>query len=322
MKKTSEAAFQPTRHNRLISHGPDPRNEYVDRLQFIKSRLRQAGGLPGATVDQQISLLEELSTFELGRFLLENRGLNAYWTHQMVTYPPGAAWTRSLSDLEYQIFEKLPVVLATRERFGIFRQQVQAMLRPGLALASVPCGLMGDLLLLDYDRQPDITLVGIDLDQHALNNALVLAKERGLADRLSLHCEDAWTLRLNSEIDILTSNGLNIYEPDDLRVKALYHSFFYGLKPGGTLITSFLTPPPTLSAESPWNFTEIDAESITLQHILFVRIIEAKCSAFRTHAQTAAQLEDTGFVNIRFIDDRARMFPTVIARRPPGYCKL
>ena len=322
MKKTSEATFQPTSHNRLISHGTDPRNEHIDRLQFIKSRLRQAGGLPGATVDQQISLLEELSTFELGRFLLENRGLNAYWTHQVVTYPQGAASILSISSLEYRIWEKVPMVLATRERFGIFRQQAQGLLRPGLVLASVPCGLMSEVLMLDYNRKPDITLIGIDLDQCALNGALVLAKERGLADKLSLYCEDAWTLTLNNEIDILTSNGLNIYEPDDVRVRALYRSFFNGLKPGGTLITSFLTPPPALSAESPWNFAEIDAESLALQHLLFVRIIEAKFSAFRTHAQTTAQLEDTGFVNIRFIDDRARMFPTVIARRPHGYCKL
>lgn len=289
-------------------------------MQVIKQRLREAGDLLGTTVEQQVSLLEELSTFELGRFLLENRGLNAYWTHQLVTYPHGAASTLSISALEYRIFAKLPLVLATRERFGIFRRQVQAMLRPGLALASVPCGLMGELLLVDYDREPDVTLTGIDLDQYALNGALVLAKERGLADKLSLHCEDAWSLRLNNKIDILTSNGLNIYEPDDVRVKELYRLFFNALKPGGTLITSFMTPPPTLSAESPWNFTEIDAESLALQHLLFVRIIEAKCNAFRTHAQTTAQLEDTGFVNIRFIDDRARMFPTVIAQRPLAYC--
>jgi SAM-dependent methyltransferase len=289
-------------------------------VQVIKQRLREAGDLFGTTVEQQVSLLEELSTFELGRFLLENRGLNAYWTHQLVIYPHGAASTLSISALEYRIFAKLPLVLATRERFGIFRRQVQAMLRPGLALASVPCGLMGELLLVDYDREPDVTLTGIDLDQYALNGALVLAKERGLADKLSLHCEDAWSLRLNNKIDILTSNGLNIYEPDDVRVKELYRLFFNALKPGGTLITSFMTPPPTLSAESPWNFAEIDAESLALQHLLFVRIIEAKCNAFRTHAQTTAQLEDTGFVNIRFIDDRARMFPTVIAQRPLAYC--
>jgi hypothetical protein len=56
--------------------------------------------------------------------------------------------------------------------------------------------------------------------------------------------------------------------------------------------------------------------SLLPPHLLFVRIIDAKWSAFRTHAQTMTQLEDAGFVDITFIDDRARMFPTVIARKP------
>jgi hypothetical protein len=29
-----------------------------------------------------------------------------------------------------------------------------------------------------------------------------------------------------------------------------------------------------------------------------------------------AQLKEAGFVDIRFIDDRARMFPTVVAQKP------
>jgi SAM-dependent methyltransferase len=316
MKNPPESQASDTSHNPLISHGADSQNGWEDLLQAIKARLREAGDLPGATVDQQVSLLEQLSTFELGRFLLENRGLNAYWTHQLVTYRQGAEPAGSLSPLEVRIFEKLPAVLATRERFGIFRQQLQTLLKPGLALASIPCGLMGELLLLDYDGQSDITLTGIDLDQEALNGALALAKERGLADRLSLRCEDAWISGPGGEFDVLASNGLNIYEPDDARVKALYRSFFNALKPGGTLVASFLTPPPALSEESPWNLTEVDHESLALQHLMFVRIIEAKWSAFRTHAQTMAQLEEAGFVDIRFIDDRACMFPTVVAQKP------
>ena len=303
-------------HDRLISHGTSSQAGHDDLAQTIRLRLRAAGDLPGASVDQQIALLDELSTFELGRFLLENRGLNAWWTHQLVTYLPGAAAASSKGSLEHQIFEKLPAVLATRERFGIFREQLQALLKPRMTLASVPCGLMGELLLLDYASHPDAMLVGIDLDQQALNAALALAKERGLAERLSLRCEDAWAPSLRGAADVLTSNGLNIYEPDDARVTALYRSFFDMLKPGGQLVTSFLTPPPALSAQSPWNMQEIDPQALALQHLLFVRVIEAKWSAFRTHDQTAKQLEDAGFADIRFINDRARMFPTVIARKP------
>nr|WP_199242107.1 hypothetical protein [Paraburkholderia sp. BL8N3] len=181
MKNANGPVAQATRHDQLISHGAGSPDHYGDLLQSIKSRLRLAGDLPGATVDQQIRLVDKLSAFELGRFLIENRGLNAYWTHQLVTYRPGTVSAGSISDLEYRIFEKLPVVLATRERFGIFRQQLQALLRPGLALASVPCGLMDELLLLDYELHPDVTLTGIDLDQLALNDASDLAQERRLS---------------------------------------------------------------------------------------------------------------------------------------------
>ncbi|MFR9750117.1 SAM-dependent methyltransferase [Nocardia sp. 004] len=282
----------------------------------MKPRLRAAGDLPGATVDQQIALLEQLATFDLGRFLLENRGLNAYWTHQLITSPPGTRTARDPDDLEYRIFETMPLINASRERFDIFRQQLQKLLSPGSIIASIPCGLMAELLLLDYDGLDDVTLIGIDLDRAALDAALALAGERGLADRLSVRRADAWATGLNAEVDALVSNGLNMYEPDDDRLTALYRSFFDSLKPGGTLITSIITPPPSVSADSPWRMDEIDTDSLALQDVLFTRLIEVKWNNFRTYARTRNQLEQAGFSDIEFIDNRTRIFPTVIAHKP------
>jgi cyclopropane fatty-acyl-phospholipid synthase-like methyltransferase len=85
---------------------------------------------------------------------------------------------------------------------------------------------MSELLLLDYAHQPDVSLVGIDLDHEALDGAFALAREHGLEDRLSLRLDDAWEMRFDNEFDVLTSNGLNIYESDEARVDALYRSFF------------------------------------------------------------------------------------------------
>lgn len=300
--------------DRLISHLSDDRADLPALLQSIESRLRQAGDAPGAPVAQQIEILHALASFELGRFLLANRGLDAYWTQRVVTYRADAA-PAGMGALERRVFEQLPAVLATRERFGIFRQQLQALLRPGIVMASVPCGVMGDLLSLDYSGAPGARLLGIDLDPRALEGAQALAAQAGLAERVSLRRDDAWAAMRQVRADVLTSNGLNIYEPDDARVTALYRSFFESLNPGGTLVTSFLTPPPPLSAESPWKLEMLDKESLALQHLLFVRIIEAKWSAYRTHAQTLAQLQEAGFTEIVFIDDRAHMFPTVLARK-------
>lgn len=300
----------------VISHGADSDVAWEARLDAIRGRLREGGDALGASVARQLALLDELTGFELGRFLLINRGLNAQWTHRVVTYIPGTAADGSL---EQTVFEKLPATLATRERFGLFRTELQALLRPGAVMASVPCGIMGELLLLDYAQHQDVRLMGIDQDREALAGAATLASQRGLADQVSLRCADAWQPGFSEEADVVTSNGLNIYEPDDARVTALYRTFFEMLKPGGHLVTSFLTPPPALSAESPWRTAAIDQTALALQHLLFVRIIEAKWSAFRTHAQTARQLEEAGFEDVRFIDDQARMFPTVVARKAERY---
>ncbi len=298
----------------LISHSADTQDFSKDFLRSVEARLREMGDMPGFTVEQQIRLLKDLASFDLGIFMLKNQGLNAYWTHKVVTHISGQTSTHQMSDLEYQILEKFPMILATRERFGIFRQQLQARLKPGLTLASVPCGIMGELLLLDYGSNPNINLIGVDLDRQALNGAQAEAEKRGLASYLSLRREDAWDLSLSQEVDILASNGLNIYEPDDTRVTALYRTFFNALKPGGTLITSFITPPPP--KESPWNLAELDQKSLSLQALLSLRLIEGRWSAFRTHAQTKAQLEEAGFTDITFIDDRARIMPTVLAQKP------
>jgi len=303
------------KHTRLISHELQADDALETLLDAHRARIQGLGDLPHATIAQQLDLLEQLVEFELGRFLLQNRGLNAYWTHHLVTYPAHARTVDFSNDLHRLIYDSLPAVLATRERFGIFRQQLQARLASKQCLASIPCGLMGDQLMLDYTQHTGIRLLGVDLDEEALDGAQALAQERGLADHLSLRHADAWALNLDNEIDLLASNGLNIYEPDDAKVINLYRIFFKALKSGGTLVTSFMTPPPPLSAESPWKMNLLDPKILGLQQLLFTRILDAKWNVFRTHAQTRQQLETAGFTQIEFIDDHASLFPTVIASR-------
>jgi len=304
--------------NRLISYGVAFKAAvpHEQTLKAVKARLRAGGDTPEGSLDEQLALADAMSTFALGRFLLAHRGLDAYWTHRIVTYTPESPTKRKAPALEQILFERLPAVLATRERFAFFRRELQAMLKPDMVLASVPCGWMGDLLLLDYSAVPGVSLIGLDLDPRALAGARALAEKQGFAGRLSLRQIDAWNMRLHDKADVLTSNGLNIYEPDEARVTALYRQFFEALKPGGQLVTSFLTPPPSLSAQSPWDMDAISPDMLALQQMLFLRVIDARWSAFRTHEETFVQLEAAGFAQVRFIDDRARMFPTVVAHKP------
>ncbi|KAB7765274.1 class I SAM-dependent methyltransferase [Xanthomonas maliensis] len=302
----------------LISHSPDPPPQDEALLRSVRSRLIAAHADAPAQLDVLLCQVDALWTFEFGRFLLRNRGLNADWAHQIVTYRPGTLTPASTPALQYALFERLPSMLATRERFGIFRRQLQRLLRPGLTLASIPCGYMSELLTLDYRHCPDVRLLGSDLDPQALEGARALAQQHGLERQVALQLADAWAPGEPDSVDVLTSNGLNIYEPDDARVVALYRAFFARLRPAGMLVTSCLTPSPAQSAQSPWKLAAIDACAAHLQAQLFREVIQTHINV-RTPAHTRAQLERAGFVDVRVIEDSAGIFPTFIASKPgPG----
>ena len=134
---------------------------------------------------------------------------------------------------------------------------------------------MRDLLARDYRGRSGVTLIGIDIDEESLAAAR-LADAYGLARVASFVCEDAWSLTANGAYDLLASNGLSIYEPTDARVTSLYRAFARALKPGGTLVTSFLTPPPTVDPTSPWDMRRIDPVALRLRKLVFVYILDAR----------------------------------------------
>jgi SAM-dependent methyltransferase len=274
-----------------------------------KARLKAA---PKHTLplDQELSLLEQLTQFELGRFLLLNKGLNGYWTSYVILHGPQK---QSLSPLEDWLINKAPVVRATQERFAIFKSNLQQLLTSGMTIASIPCGLMDDLLGLDYAPYHDINLVGIDLDEGSLALASDNAKKIDPKVNVSLVKKNAWDLGAYEQYDIITSNGLNIYEPDDQKVVALYKEFFKALKTTGVLVTSFLTPPPALSPYSPWK--DFDAAQVLKQKAVFGDILQVGWQTFRTEQQTKDQLIQAGFSDIEVIYDTQGMFPTIIAKK-------
>ncbi len=286
----------------LITHHEDASLD----LNRIQTRLQSSGNL-ALPLEEELELLEQLTQFELGRFLLKNKGLNGYWTYYIILHGP----TKSdLHPLEHWLLNKAPTVKATQERFQIFRHELQSRLQSGMTLASIPCGRMDDLLGLDYSKVSDIQLVGIDLDRQSLVLAQDVANTYGYKNVSLLH-KDAWNLGAKAQYDIITSNGLNIYESDDQKVIELYKEFFSALRPNGVLITSFLTPPPALSPESSWkNYNPEDART---QKAIFGDIIGVAWQTFRTESKTREQLEEVGFKSVDIIYDSQGMFPTVVA---------
>ncbi len=62
-----------------------------------------------------------------------------------------------------------------------------------------------------------------------------------------------------------------------------------------------------------WNFSAMNQEDLLLQKIIFVDILATKFQCYRSTALTKKQLEAVGFSQIEFIQDKANMFPTVVA---------
>lgn len=291
----------------LITHRTT--DEHDKAFQVIRERIQASDSLTFSR-ESTLKLFEELAEFDLGRFLLGNRGLNGYWTAYLILHGPKI---KPKHPLEKWLIEKAPGVVATRERFGIFQKLVRERLRPGMTVASIPCGLMDDLITLDYRNTPDVKLVGIDLDQKSLDLAQENARKHGLQNNSKFIKKSAWRLDRGGEFDIIVSNGLNIYVADDEKIISLYHSLGRVLKPGGILITSFMTPPPQLSPESTWR--DLDPENLKKQKALFSDIIQASWQSFRTEAQTRKQLEAAGLKIVNVIYDKCGLFPTIVAEK-------
>ena len=294
----------------LISHGFDVD---TDPIRALKRRVRIRGDSCNGSVEEQLGLVDELDSFPLGRWLLRNHGLNSEWTDYVISSAPAS---EDLScDLERFLVYGAPTMIATRERFGHFQQAIQAELPTASRVASVPCGRMADLLTLDYENASDVAIVGLDLDPDALRLADRLASERGLSSKVRLRKTDAWRMRLAPEFDVITTNGLSIYEPSEARVADLYTRLAAGLIPGGLLVTSYLTAPPSVRKDSLWDCDAVDFEALRLQTLIFMDICEARWANYRSEAVLKPIFEAAGLEIERTVWDTARAFPTVLLRK-------
>lgn len=294
---------------RIISH-----QEKIIDLEEIIKRLQKDSNL-ALPLEQEIEILNQLNQFDLGRSLLRTGGVNGYW----ISYIINKGFGKHLDNpLEYWLLNSCPIVLATQERFNIFQRQLQSYLKDNIVLASIPCGVMDDLLMLDYSNINKATLVGVDLDRDALDLARENAKKRSISNvDIMFAQEDAWDLSTNNKYDVITSNGLNIYEPDEEKIVALYKQFYNALKPEGVLITSFFTPSPKMSKDSPWrDYVEKD---MLMQRAVFGDVVQAvwqtKRSVYMTAQQMESCLEKAGFEVLKVIYDKQAMFPAIVAKK-------
>lgn len=261
------------------------------------------------STQKTLEIFSKLQKFELGKYILENKGLNAYATQQII-FPKEKHLISN--DIEYFLLYQSPVVLATRERFDVFQRESTKIVADYKKLASIPCGLMDDLLGLNYRGVKELSIVGVDLDFESLH--LAAKNIAGYAHRdiyIDLVQRDAFNLNCLEQFDLICSNGLNIYEPSRFRLLQLYRQFYKALKNGGKLITSFLTPPPTAAADSPWQ--NFNLEHVMLDKAIFADIIGAKFLNFCSAESFTELLNESGFKNMEIIYDKQKIFPTAVA---------
>ena len=281
----------------------------------IITRLKQEYVSDTSKKEKLLSLVNELSEFELGRFFIKNQGaLSGYWTHYVIS----GFSERNLQPLEHTIVTQIPSSLATRQRFYIFQDLLRKHIRSHSVVCSVPCGSMMDLLSLDLPEEVvEVRFVGIDLDQASLDLAKSLSKFHKTTYPCQFFQHNAWDIGqvYPNSFDVITTNGLNIYERDDSKVIDLYRALMQSLKPGGKLIGSSLSSPA-----DDWVMEKIDPHTLDLQCAIFGEIFQATWANFRAPNQTKAQLEEAGFnqESIEIIWDDAHTMYTFMAERSCG----
>lgn len=309
--------IEETHSGSMSGHPTLPKDLVQSRMNAIRLRIEAQGDLPHVSVSEQISILEQLNESPLGQYICLFGSLDAYWAQYVImyAYEPDHPRYSDINPFEMWLLKHFPSATSTQERFKIFQELIKPEIKDHAVFASVPCGLMDDLLTLDYSDYDGVTLIGIDIDSQAVSLAKENATLRGSKAETYFHCRDAWSVDEDGTYDLITSNGLNIYEYDDNKVTELYHRFYRSIKKDGCFVGSFLTPSPLDTIESPWKLHLIEPKHLRLQKILLQDILKVRWSATRTKDETLMQLRSVGFQDIEFHDDRLGMFPSFIARK-------
>jgi ubiquinone/menaquinone biosynthesis C-methylase UbiE len=292
-------------------------SSWEEAVRALKERIEIRGDLPHISVEGQWELVDQLCLFPFGRYMIERKGANGFWTDYLIAYPKRSffhQYSDRVSPLEDFILNRSLVILSHRERFQINQSLMQELLKEGAVLASVPCGLMRDLITLDFSNISNFSLVGLDIDAESLALAKEFALSQGIAN-IKLLQQDAWGMEFTEEFDVMTSSGLNVYEPDPAKVMELYRRFYNALKPGGSLIISVLTYPPGEARPTDWNLEEISGEDLAMERVLYHDVLDLHWRNFRSVHELEKEFYEAGFSKVTVYFDKHRIFPTIHAEK-------
>jgi 2-polyprenyl-3-methyl-5-hydroxy-6-metoxy-1,4-benzoquinol methylase len=155
-----------------------------------------------------------------------------------------------------------------------------------------------------------LQVCGIDLDSEALSQ--LRARLPAPVEQFTLRCQDAWDFASEDRYDIVVSNGLTIYEPDDARCISLYRKIAQHLAPDGIFVFSFLSHPPS-DDRSEWIAANVSKDAARLQLIILSGLLNIRWQQFRSTDQIRQQCVAAGLRIREIRADAAYIFPTVVA---------
>ena len=65
----------------------DSGDSLTELVANLKRNILLRGDLPHVSVEKQLEILEDLSSFPLGQFFLARKGANGFWTDYIINYP-------------------------------------------------------------------------------------------------------------------------------------------------------------------------------------------------------------------------------------------
>ncbi|API85991.1 class I SAM-dependent methyltransferase [Francisella uliginis] len=267
----------------IISHGVF--TDYNDAYDEIKFRI--------ANDENLLGLLNQLESCPLGRFLIQNRGLDAYWT-KVITQNKGGYD----SDFEKKLITIPPIFIATQERYQIFKQQI-IDLPNNSKILSVPAGL-----LPEFSREL-ILSKNFNIDAYDLDSSC--AAQSGLAELEGVNyiVKDVFKMDVKNHYDAVVSNGLNIYLKTNNEVQKFFQILNNSLKQGGIIVSSFIASLEDVSIKK--------LENAKFGKQIFADILNVTWT--KTHAEDEFRqiLFSCGFEIKEIIYDSQKMFPTVVA---------
>ena len=297
-----------------LSHSGNPSlEEVIAKRGEVRMRIKSEGDKSYASVEELLYWLDWICESELGRFILCNQGLNGKFTryftyHSVSRMAPGLnSYGTPLDPFESFFLEKPMLIVASSERARIFDRTIQQHIRNDVVFGSVPCGVMTDLLTLDFSNAKGFKLVGLDIDRVSLNSA----KQISEAFLLEKHCEfrhvNVFEMNFESEFDLLSSSGITLYMKSEEDIVLFYSKLYKALKPGGTLVTSFCT------TEDEWDKSNQDPETVRLEKAILVDILKVGWRNQVSTHRLREQLTSAGFnaENIKVISDTNNVMPTV-----------